>query len=46
MEHLQTLVQIVPLLVCYMFQPVLVLSSGTSVQKSYKVRYNKSKGLV
>jgi hypothetical protein len=42
-QHWLTLIQIVPSLVCSMFQPVLTPSSAISIQKSYKVRYKKLK---
>jgi len=40
-QHRFILVQVAPLLVCYMFRPFLRPSSGTSVQKSYKGRCNE-----
>jgi hypothetical protein len=40
-QHRFILVQILPLHVGYMFRPLPRLSLGTSIQISYKERYNK-----
>ena len=40
-RHRFILIQIVPLHICYMFRPVLRPSSGISIAKPYKGRYNK-----